>query len=223
MDNAAINKTSRQLPMQVSSAVKPVAKPVKSLAEKVLADTGLLLAGLLPGSVITRGVITRSAIARSAIARTSVAVLLVSVLGACATSSNPGTAPVPGNTTALSGSTLSDGSIRHDTDSARLAQLWAATDRAIADDNLTLADQYLQEALELKPSDTILWSRAAELKLKLLEPALAENYAAKSNSFAAENKTLLHRNWLIIEHAREMRGDLLGVRDAHKMVQLYQY
>jgi len=34
---------------------------------------------------------------------------------------------------------------------------------------------------------------------------------------------LLYRNWLIIEHARSMRGDLLGVRSARKQVQLYRY
>lgn len=157
------------------------------------------------------------------VTRFAAVALMASFLAACATTHTPATAPVPGKTTAIPDTTLSDGSIRHDTDSARLAQLWAAADRAMSADNLTLADQYLLEAIELKPADTILWSRAAELKLKLLEPALAENFAAKSNAFADDNKTLLHRNWLIIEHAREMRGDLLGVRDAHKMVQLYQY
>ncbi len=40
---------------------------------------------------------------------------------------------------------------------------------------------------------------------------------------AGVNTPLLHRNWLIIEHARSMRGDLLGVRSAHKKVQEYQY
>ncbi len=117
---------------------------------------------------------------------------------------------------------LSDGSIRHDTDNARVAQLWAAVEKARALDDAESADRYLQEALSISPQDGVLWSRAAEIKLTLLEPALAENYAAKSNVYSVNNPTLLHRNWLIIEHARELRGDLLGVRDAHKMVQKFQ-
>ena len=52
---------------------------------------------------------------------------------------------------------------------------------------------------------------------------MTKNFAIKSNVYAVTNRTLQHRNWLIIEHARDLRGDLLGVRDAHKMVQQLQY
>jgi len=121
------------------------------------------------------------------------------------------------------GQTLADGSIRHDTNSARIAQLWSASEKARRNNNIEVADRHLRDALSIAPEDPILWSRAAEIKLTLLEPALAENYAAKSNVYAENNRTLQHRNWLIIEHAREMRGDLLGVRDAHRMVQDLQY
>jgi len=121
------------------------------------------------------------------------------------------------------GQTLADGSIRHDTNSARIAQLWSASEKARQNNNIEVADRHLRDALSIAPEDPILWSRAAEIKLTLLEPALAENYAAKSNVYAENNRTLQHRNWLIIEHAREMRGDLLGVRDAHRMVQDLQY
>lgn len=121
------------------------------------------------------------------------------------------------------GQTLPDGSIRHDTDSARVAQLWSASESAREKKDIDGAEKYLLEALKLKPLDPVLLSRAAELKLIKLEPALAENLAAKSIAYSPENRTLMHRNWLIIEHARELRGDLLGVRDAHKMVQNYQY
>ena len=39
--------------------------------------------------------------------------------------------------------------------------------------------------------------------------------AAKSNSLAAiGNRPLRYRNWLIIQRAREGRGDLLGAREA---------
>lgn len=121
------------------------------------------------------------------------------------------------------GKTDHTGAIRHDVDSPRIAQLWAAAEKARLADNLEQAESYIQEALVIAPEDSVLWSRAAELKLTMLEPALAENYAGKSIAYAADNGTLLHRNWLIIEHARDLRGDLLGVRDAHKMVQRFQY
>ena len=61
------------------------------------------------------------------------------------------------------------------------------------------------------------------MQLDNLEAAQAENFAIKSNTFAGDNTALLYRNWLIIEHARDLRGDLLGVRSAHKKVQQYQY
>lgn len=121
------------------------------------------------------------------------------------------------------GQTLPDGSIRHDTDNARVAQLWSAAESAREENDLDSADTYIAEALTVKPQDPVLWSRAAELKLGKLELSLAENYAAKSLAYETENRVLMHRNWLIIEHARELRGDLLGVRDAHKMVQQYQF
>ena len=117
---------------------------------------------------------------------------------------------------------LADGAIRHETDSARVAQLWSAAEQARQEGDNEVARQRIIEAIEVSPQDGVLWSRAAELQLVLEEPALAESYAVKSNAYAATNRTLLLRNWLIIEHARELRGDLLGVRTAHQMVRRYQ-
>lgn len=119
--------------------------------------------------------------------------------------------------------TLSDGSIRHDTDNARVAQLWVAAEKARALEDQAGASQYILQAIEVAPQDGVLLSRAAELQLQMNQPVLAESYAIKSNAYAQTNRTLLLRNWLIIEHAREVRGDLLGVRSAHKKVQEYQY
>lgn len=116
-----------------------------------------------------------------------------------------------------------DGSVRVDTQDQNVAKLWAAAEKARGENRLTIALELLYEAMELDPQNSLLWSRAAEIQLDSLEPALAENYAVRSNSWAGDNKPLLYRNWLIIEHARSMRGDLLGVRSAHKNVQLYQY
>lgn len=125
--------------------------------------------------------------------------------------------------TSVNSVNLPKGSIRYDTDDARIAQLWSAAEQARVEQNTDLALQRLFEALEIQPQNSLLWSRAAEIQLNNQQAALAENFAARSNSFADNNGSLLHRNWLIIEHARSLRGDLLGVRSAHKKVQEYQY
>lgn len=116
-----------------------------------------------------------------------------------------------------------DGSVREDTNDDSVARLWAAAEQARQEDKNTIALELLYQALEISPQSALLWSRAAEIQLDNLEAALAESYATKSNAFAIANNPLLYRNWLIIEHSRNMRGDLLGVRSAHKRVQQYQY
>jgi len=123
----------------------------------------------------------------------------------------------------LPANVVSEGAIRFDTDDARLAELWSAAEDASAKANVTAAIDILIEALDISPRSSLIWSRAAELQLENQQSLLAENYALKSNEYAANNARLLLRNWLIIEHARAIRGDLLGVRSAHKQVQLYQY
>lgn len=119
--------------------------------------------------------------------------------------------------------TRPDGAVRVDTTDESVAQLWASAEQARLDGRSGVALELLYEALEVSPQNSLLWSRAAELQLDSLEAALAESYANKSNAFAEENAPLLYRNWLIIEQSRSMRGDLLGVRSAHKKVQQYQY
>ena len=118
---------------------------------------------------------------------------------------------------------LADGSVRADTDDARVAQLWSAAEQSRRDQDDAEALELLYQALEIDPRNGVLWSRAAEIQLDNEQPAQAENFAVKSNAFAGDNTALLYRNWLMIEHARDMRGDLLGVRSAHRKVQQYQY
>lgn len=122
-----------------------------------------------------------------------------------------------------SGSARPDGSVRGDTEDARIAQLWSAAQEAYSKDDEVAALERLYEALEIDPGNGLLWSRAAEIQLDAEEPVQAENFAIKSNNFAGANNALLYRNWLIVEHARRMRGDLLGVRSAHRKVQQFQY
>jgi len=118
---------------------------------------------------------------------------------------------------------LPESGVRYETQDARIANLWTQAEQARRSGNSDLALQRLFEGIDIQPQNSLLWSRAAEIQLNNQQAALAENFAAKSNTFAGDNSSLLHRNWLIIEHARSMRGDLLGVRSAHKKVQEYQY
>lgn len=116
-----------------------------------------------------------------------------------------------------------DGSIRYDTSDQRVAELWSAAEDARRSNNDNAALDLLYQALDLSPENSLLWSRAAELQLDNDQALQAENLALKSNAFAGDNSVILHRNWLIIEHARTLRGDLLGVRSARKRVQEFQY
>lgn len=115
-----------------------------------------------------------------------------------------------------------DGAVRIDTDNQQTARLWASAEQARQAGQTSAALEILYEALDNSPQNALLWSRAAELQLDSLEATLAESYATKSNAYAGDNRPLLYRNWLIIEHARNMRGDLLGVRSARIKVQEYQ-
>jgi hypothetical protein len=131
--------------------------------------------------------------------------------------------PEPQQVPDFPGQTLPDGSVRLDTGDARIAQLWSASEQSAIEGDDAQALEYVYQALELDPQNSLLWSRAAEIQLDNDQPAQAENFAVKSNLFAAQNRGLLYRNWLIIEHARNVRGDLLGERSAHRKVQEYKY
>ena len=142
----------------------------------------------------------------------------VLLLNACAST------PPASDQTLVPDTPRTDGVARGDTDDQKVAQLWSSAEKARQSGQDATALNLLYEALDISPQNPLLWSRAAELQLDALEAALAESYAAKSNAFASvDDRTLLYRNWLIIEQARQIRGDLLGVRSAHKKVQEYQY
>jgi len=145
----------------------------------------------------------------------------VLVLGGCASMEQPAVAPE--QAPPVPGAPRPDGSVRVDTEDARVAQLWSAAEQSVLQGQPDAALEHLYAALELDKENALLWSRAAELQLDREEAAVAETFAARSNAFSADNAALQHRNWLIIEHARTMRGDLLGQRSAHRRVQQYQY
>ena len=146
--------------------------------------------------------------------------VLLAVLSGCQTAAQ---APVQDRPEVIDVQAQLDGSIRYDTEDQRLAELWSAAEDARRDANDDQALDLLYQGLELSPQNSLFWSRAAEVQLDNDQALMAENMALKSNTYAGNNPVLLHRNWLIIEHARSLRGDLLGVRSARKRVQQFQY
>ncbi|MCB1754363.1 MAG: tetratricopeptide repeat protein [Gammaproteobacteria bacterium] len=146
--------------------------------------------------------------------------IMLSLLGACSTTPEP--SPLRAEKSLPDYVNL-DGSIRHDVEDQRVADLWRKSETERQQGQYDSALTFLNNALEIAPQDAVLWSRGAENYLAAGEHSLAENYASKSNFFAgAESRALQYRNWLIIKHAREQRGDLLGARNAQQMVLKYQ-
>jgi len=150
----------------------------------------------------------------------NITVLTMAMLAtACGTTQ---TAQQNGNNLQLPENRLAAPQVRVDTDNREVAKLWAAAEKARQENRASIALELLYEAIEISPENSLLWSRAAELQIQSVEPALAESYAERSISLAGNNQALLYRNWVIIEHARNMRGDLLGARGASKQVQMLQ-
>lgn len=162
----------------------------------------------------------RSKPRRTLLGPLSGAALSVALLAGCG--STPTREPLKAPPMPVATDARLDGSIRADTDDPRIAQLWSGAQQARADGDDQKALDLLAEGLELNPQNGLFWSRAAQIQLENANPGQAEKYAAKSNQYAGGNSALLLRNWLIIRHARNARGDLLGVRMAEKRVQQYQ-
>ena len=145
-------------------------------------------------------------------------VLLTALLSACATlDSNTLEGPDQAEIIAekLDSYAATQGEIRHDVDDENVARLWQESEILIRNGDFDNATAKLQQALEITPNDPVIWSRVAELSLEQNSNLRAENFAAKSNFLAAVgNRPLRFRNWLIIQRAREARGDLLGAREA---------
>ena len=107
-----------------------------------------------------------------------------------------------------------EGAIRHTVDDEVVAMLWEQAEQARRNEEPRSAVSALERALQVAPEDPVLWSRLAELQLEQGEHGVAENFAARSNSLAEEHRLLRYRNWLIIEAARDYRGDDEGAREA---------
>ena len=139
------------------------------------------------------------------------------VLGLVGCTTPPPKSSLPADST-LSGTAQS---IEHNVDDPAVAALWTSAELARGERKYAEAQGYIEQALRVVPDDPVLHCRLAELTMKQGENVLAENYAAKSNALASENNALQYRNWLIIQHSRDQRGDVLGAREAQVQARRY--
>ncbi len=145
--------------------------------------------------------------------RTLLLAVLLPALAGCAAMIDPEPEPAP-EEPAVEEPFDADGAIRHTVDNEAVAMLWEQSEEARRNEEFRSAISALERALQVAPEDPVLWSRLAELQLEQGEHGVAENFAARSNALAEEHRLLRYRNWLIIEAARDYRGDDEGAREA---------
>lgn len=79
---------------------------------------------------------------------------------------------------------------------------------------LVTAAASLERALRIEPRNPRLWQELARVRLKQGQFAQAESVAARSNSWASDDKALRAENWRLIAQSREARGNAEGARQA---------
>jgi Tfp pilus assembly protein PilF len=72
----------------------------------------------------------------------------------------------------------------------------------------------LERALRIEPRNPRLWQELARVRLKQGQYVQAESVAARSNSWAGDDKGLRAENWRLIAESRRARGDTEGAQAA---------
>jgi Tfp pilus assembly protein PilF len=80
--------------------------------------------------------------------------------------------------------------------------------------NLAGAAASVERALRIEPRNPRLWHELARIRLKQGQHAQAESVAARSNSWAADDRALRAENWRLIAESRRARGDNDGAESA---------
>jgi predicted Zn-dependent protease len=83
-----------------------------------------------------------------------------------------------------------------------------------AENKLQSATGTVERALRIEPRNPWLWQELARLHLALGDHAQAESLAARSNTWAGNDRTLRAANWRLISEARAVRGDAAGAQAA---------
>lgn len=87
---------------------------------------------------------------------------------------------------------------------------------------LPSATASLERALRIEPRNAVLWQELAQLALQKGDYAQAESFAARSTAWAAGNRTLIAKNWLLIAQARSLRGDAPGAKAAQARAKTFE-
>ncbi|MGZ8199595.1 MAG: hypothetical protein ACXWUC_02290 [Methylosarcina sp.] len=80
--------------------------------------------------------------------------------------------------------------------------------------NVEVAAASIDRALKIEPRNPALYYKLALLRLKQAKPQEAEDLAKKSALLAGKDKQLKKHSWLLIAHARELRRDYKGAKQA---------
>jgi len=137
--------------------------------------------------------------------------LLVALLAGCATP--PASEPQPGEPQAPPPAAQAPPAHK---ETVAVAGLMESARADTAAGNLANAAASLERALRIEPRNPRLWQELARVRLKQGQFAQAENVAARSNSWAGDDKALRSENWRLIAEARRARGDTEGARAAEE-------
>ena len=101
-------------------------------------------------------------------------------------------------------------------ESIAVAGLMESARAETAAGNLASAAASLERAIRIEPRNPRLWHELARVRLKQGQYAQAESVAARSNSWAGEDRALRAENWRLIAESRRARGDAEGTRAAEE-------
>lgn len=108
------------------------------------------------------------------------------------------------------------------TGGAAVIALLERADQQYMEQDLDAAAASLERALRIEPRNPLLWHRLASVRLDQGQIDQAMQMAAKSNSFAGSNRSLMARNWRLIALAQRAKGDLEAARAAEDKASQYQ-
>ena len=99
-------------------------------------------------------------------------------------------------------------------ESIAVAGLMESARAETAAGNLASAAASLERAIRIEPRNPRLWHELARVRLKQGQYAQAESVAARSNSWAGDDRALRAENWRLIAESRRARGDEEGAKAA---------
>jgi Tfp pilus assembly protein PilF len=132
------------------------------------------------------------------------ALLILVVLAGCATPPEQQPAPEP---------PAPPPPLQHK-ESIAVAGLMESARSEAAAGNLASAAASLERAIRIEPRNPRLWHELARVRLKQGQYAQAESVAARSNSWAGDDRALRAENWRLIAESRRARGDEDGAKAA---------